>query len=45
MTGIGGGKEAKYNNMEILILDILGNDNLSAKVWTVTTFLGLGKKL
>ena len=44
MTGIGGGKEAKYN-MQILILDILGNDNLSAKVWTVTTFLGLGKKL
>ena len=33
MTGTGGGKEAKHNNMDllILILDILGKDNPSAK--------------
>jgi hypothetical protein len=35
MTGTGGSKEAKYNNMDLLILDILGEDNPSAKVWTV----------
>ena len=40
MTGTGGGKEAKYKNMDLLIRDILGKDNPSAKVWTVTTVLG-----
>ena len=40
MTGTGGGKEAKYNNMDLLILDIPGKDNPSAKVWTVMTVLG-----
>jgi len=40
MTGTGGGKEAKYNNMDILIQDILGKDNPSANVWTLTTVLG-----
>ena len=27
MTGTGGGKEAKYNETDLLILEILGNDN------------------
>ena len=27
MAGAGGGKEAKYNEMDLLILDILGKDN------------------
>jgi len=40
MTGTGGCKEAKYNNMDLLILDSLGKDNPSAKVWAVTTVLG-----
>jgi len=40
MTGTGGGKEAKYNNMDLLILDSLGKDNPSAKVWAVMTVLG-----
>jgi hypothetical protein len=40
MTGTSGGKEVKYNNMDFLILDILGKDNPSAKVWAVTTVLG-----
>jgi hypothetical protein len=35
MIGTGGGKEAKYNDMDFLIQDILGKDNPSAKVWTV----------
>jgi hypothetical protein len=39
MTGTGGGKMGKYN-MDLLIQDILGKDNPSAKVWTVTTVLG-----
>jgi len=30
MTGTGGGKEAKHNNMDLVILDILGKDNPSA---------------
>jgi len=29
MTGTGGGKEAKCNEMDLLILDILGKDNPS----------------
>ena len=29
MTGTGGGKEAKYIEMDLLILDILGKDNPS----------------
>ena len=29
MTGAGGSKEAEYNKMELLILDILGKDNPS----------------
>jgi hypothetical protein len=40
MRGTGGGKEAKHNNMDLLILDILGKDNPSAKVWAVTTVSG-----
>jgi len=36
MAGTGGGKEAKCNNMDLLILDSLGKDNPSAKVWVVT---------
>jgi hypothetical protein len=36
----GGSKEAKYNNMDLLILYILGKDNPSAKVWAVTSVLG-----
>jgi len=36
MIGIGGGKEAKCNNIDHLILDSLGKDNPSAKVWVVT---------
>jgi hypothetical protein len=40
MTGTGGGKKGKYNNIDLLIQDILGKDNPSAKVWTVTTVLG-----
>ena len=39
MAGTGGGKEAKYKNMDLLILDILGKDNPSAKVWMVMTVL------
>jgi hypothetical protein len=27
MAGTGGGKEAKYNEMDLLFLDILGKDN------------------
>jgi len=27
MAGAGGGEEAKYNEMDLLILDILGKDN------------------
>jgi hypothetical protein len=27
MTGTGGGKETKYNKMDLFILDILGKDN------------------
>jgi hypothetical protein len=40
MIGTGGGKEAKYNNMDLIILDILVKDYLSAKIWTVTNVLG-----
>ena len=29
MTGTGGGKETKYNEMDLLILDTLGKDNTS----------------
>jgi len=31
MTGTGGGKEVKYNEMDLLILDILGKDNPSVE--------------
>ena len=31
MAGSGGGKEAKYNEMDLLILDILGKDNPTAE--------------
>jgi hypothetical protein len=27
MAGAGGSKEAKYNKMDLIILDILGKDN------------------
>lgn len=45
MAGTGGGKEAKWNNMDLLILDSLGKYNPSAEVWEVTTVLGWGKQL
>jgi hypothetical protein len=31
MTGKGGGKEAKYNEMDFLFLDILGKDSASVE--------------
>jgi len=31
MTGIGGGKEVKCNQMDLLFLDILGKDNPSVE--------------
>jgi hypothetical protein len=32
MAGTGGGKEAKYNEMDLLILDIFGKDNPTIEV-------------
>jgi len=31
MTGTSGGKEVKYNEMDLLILDFLGKDNPSVE--------------
>lgn len=40
----GGGKEVKYNEMDLLILDVLERTNLQ-KVWTVTTVVRLMRQL
>jgi len=31
MTGTGGGKETKFNEMDLLILDVFGKDNTSVE--------------
>jgi hypothetical protein len=44
MTGRGGGKEVKYNEMDLLILDVLERTILR-KVWTVMTVVRLTRRL
>jgi hypothetical protein len=45
MTGTGRCKEAKYNKMDLLILDTLRKDNSSVKVWVLTTAFRVKKEL
>jgi len=44
MRGRGGGKEVKYNEMDLLIVDVLERTILR-KVWTVMTVVRLTRRL